>query len=122
VLVIFFGGLTVALHDPTFITWKPTVLYWIFAAVLVFSATFLKKNLIRGMLEQQMSLPEVIWFRLNLAWAVFFALLGAANLFIARNFPLDVWVNFKLFGGMGLMFAFIVAQGLFLAKYAEDKQ
>jgi intracellular septation protein len=82
----------------------------------------MKKNLIRGMLEEQMSLPEAIWFRLNLAWAVFFACLGAANLFIARNFPLDVWVNFKLFGGMGLMFAFIVAQGLFLAKYAEDKE
>jgi intracellular septation protein len=122
VLVVFFGGLTIALHDPTFITWKPTVLYWIFAGVLLFSATFMKKNLIRGMLEEQMSLPEAIWFRLNLAWAVFFVCLGAANLFIARNFPLDVWVNFKLFGGMGLMFAFIVAQGLFLAKYAEDKQ
>ena len=122
VLVMFFGGMTVVLHDPTFITWKPTVLYWIFAVVLLVSATLLKKNLIRGMLEEQISLPETLWFRLNLAWAVFFALLGVANLLVARNFPIDVWVNFKLFGGMGLMFAFIVAQGLFLAKYAEDKQ
>jgi intracellular septation protein len=122
VLVVFFGGLTIALHDPTFITWKPTVLYWLFAVVLVVSASFLKKNLIRGMLEEQMSLPEVIWLRLNLAWAVFFALLGAVNLFVARNYPIETWVNFKLFGAMGLMVVFIVGQGLFLAKYAEDKQ
>ena len=123
VLVVFFGGLTLVFHDDTFIKWKPTVLYWLFAVVLLFSATVLKKNLIRQMLEVQVQLPEPLWLRLNLAWVLFFAVLGALNLVIAfaLNLPTDVWVNFKLFGTMGLMFAFIIAQGMFLAKYIEDK-
>jgi len=125
VLVVFFGGLTLIFHDETFIKWKPTVLYWIFAGVLLVSATLLKKNLIRQMLEAQVQLPEPIWQRLNLAWVGFFALLGALNLVIAfgLNLPTNVWVNFKLFGSMGLMFVFILAQGIYLQKHidVEDK-
>ncbi len=123
VLVVFFGGLTLIFHDETFIKWKPTVLYWVFASALLFSATVLKKNLIRGMLEVQMQLPEPVWRRLNLAWVGFFTLMGILNLLIAFafNFPTDIWVNFKLFGGMGLMLVFIVAQSIFLAKYIEEK-
>ncbi len=123
VLVVFFGGLTLFFHDETFIKWKPTVLYWIFAGVLLISESMLGKNLIRQMLEAQMQLPEPIWKRLNLAWVVFFALLGTLNLLIAfaLNLPTETWVNFKLFGSMGLMFAFIVSQGLFLSKYIEEK-
>lgn len=123
VLVVFFGGLTLIFHDETFIKWKPTVLYWIFAGALLFSATVLKKNLIRGMLEAQMQLPEKLWQGLNLAWIGFFILMGVLNLLIAFAFdlPTDIWVNFKLFGGMGLMIVFIVAQSIFLAKYIEEK-
>ncbi len=123
VLVVFFGGLTLFFHDETFIKWKPTVLYWIFAGVLLISESMLGKNLIRQMLEAQMQLPEPIWKRLNLAWVAFFALLGTLNLLIAfaLNLPTETWVNFKLFGSMGLMFAFIVSQGLFLSKYIEEK-
>jgi intracellular septation protein len=122
VLVVFFGGLTLVLHDATFIKWKPTVLYWIFSVALLVSATLLKKNLIRGMLEQQVTLPETLWGQLNLAWSGFFAFLGAANLYVALNFSTSTWANFKMFGGMGLMLAFIVAQGLVLAKYVEEKK
>lgn len=123
VLVVFFGGLTLNFHDDTFIKWKPTVLYWIFASVLFFSATVLKKNLIRGMLEAQMQLPERLWSVLNLAWIGFFATMGVLNWLIAFafNLPTDIWVNFKLFGGMGLMIIFIVAQSVFLAKYVVEK-
>ncbi len=123
ILVVFFGGLTLFFHDETFIKWKPTVLYWLFAVALLFSATVLKKNLIRQMLEVQVKLPEPLWQRLNLMWVAFFVVLGALNLLIAfgLNLPTDVWVNFKLFGTMGLMFAFIIGQGLFLAKYIDDK-
>ncbi|MFA6444259.1 MAG: septation protein A [Sterolibacterium sp.] len=122
-LVVFFGGLTLVFHDETFIKWKPTVLYWIFAGALLFSATILKKNLIRGMLEAQMQLPERLWRGLNLAWVGFFLVMGVLNLLIAFafNLPTDIWVNFKLFGGMGLMIVFIVAQSIFLAKYIEEK-
>ena len=123
VLVLFFGGLTLIFHDETFIKWKPTVLYWVFAGALLFSAMVLKKNLIRGMLEAQMQLPEGVWQGLNLSWVVFFAVMGVLNLLIAFAFNLstDIWVNFKLFGGMGLMIAFIVGQSLFLAKYIKEQ-
>jgi intracellular septation protein len=121
-LVVVFGSATLLLHDESFIKWKPTVLYWMFGGVLLGSATLLKRNLIRSMLQNQVDLPESIWARLNIAWVGFFAFMGAANLFVARNYPTDTWVNFKLFGGMGLMMAFIVAQGVFLSKYMEDKK
>ena len=119
-LVVVFGGATLLLHDPTFIKWKPTVLYWLFATVLSGSALLFRKNLIRSMLEAQVSLPEPLWLRLNLAWIVFFAVMGGLNLYVAYHYSEADWVNFKLFGGMGLMLAFIVAQGLLLAKYIEE--
>jgi len=121
-LILVFGGMTLFLHDPTFIKWKPTVLYWLFATVLLGSALLFKKNLIRGMLEAQVTLPEPLWMRLNLAWVAFFATMGILNLYVASNYSEADWVNFKLFGGMGLMFAFIIAQGLLLAKYVEEKE
>lgn len=121
-LIVVFGGMTLLLRDPTFIKWKPTVLYWLFAAVLLGSAVLFKKNLIRAMLEQQVAMPEPVWARLNLAWTGFFAFMGVLNLYVAYNFSEADWVNFKLFGGMGLMLAFIVAQGLVLAKYMEEKE
>lgn len=120
-LIVVFGGATLLLRDETFIKWKPTVLYWLFAAVLLISATAFRKNLIRRMLEEQVTLPEGLWGRLNLSWVAFFAVMGVANLFVAFNFETETWVSFKLFGGMGLMLGFIVLQGLWLAKYVEDK-
>jgi intracellular septation protein len=69
-----------------------------------------------------MQLPDAVWARLNLAWVVFFAFMGAANLYVAFNYSTDSWVNFKLFGGMGLMLLFVVAQALVLARYVEEKQ
>lgn len=120
-LVVLFGGMTLVFRDETFIKWKPTVLYWLFAGVLLVSA-LIGRNLIRKMLSEQVVLPEPQWARLNLAWVAFFAFMGVANLFIAFNYPTEIWVNFKLFGGMGLMFAFIVAQGFWLARYVEEEK
>jgi intracellular septation protein len=119
-LVVVFGGATLFLRDETFIKWKPTILYWLFAGSLFISARFLERNLIRKMLEQQMQLPDTLWQRLNLAWIAFFAVMGVLNLYIAFNYSTDTWVSFKLFGGMGLMIAFIIGQGLLLAKYIPD--
>lgn len=121
-LIVVFGGMTLLLRDPTFIKWKPTVLYWLFAATLLGSALVLRKNLIRAMLEQQVSLPDAVWLRLNLSWVAFFTVMGGLNLYVAYHYSEEDWVNFKLFGGMGLMFAFIVAQGLWLAKYVEEEK
>src|SRR5258706_9872998 len=119
-IIVVFGGATLLLQDETFIKWKPTVLYWLFGAVLAGSA-LLRRNLIRSVLSQEMQLPDAVWARLNLSWIAFFAFMGAANLYVAFNYPTDLWVNFKLFGGMGLMLLFVVAQALVLARYMEDK-
>jgi intracellular septation protein len=122
VLVVLFGGMTLVFRDETFIKWKPTVLYWIFALVLLVSATLLRRNLIRTMLAAQVELPEALWGRLNLAWVGFFAAMGVANLIVAFNYPTEIWVNFKLFGGMGLMLLFIVAQGFWLARHMPEEK
>jgi len=119
-IIVVFGGATLFLQDETFIKWKPTVLYWLFAAVLG-GAALLRRNLIRAMLSQHMQLPDPVWSRLNLAWIGFFALMGVLNLYVAYNYSTDLWVNFKLFGGMGLMLLFVFAQALVLGKYAEEK-
>jgi intracellular septation protein len=121
-LVVVFGGATLILHDETFIKWKPTILYWLFATTLFGSAQFFGKNLIRAMLGQQVELPETLWVRLNYAWIGFFAVMGVVNLWVAFNFSTDTWVSFKLFGGMGLMIVFIVLQGVVLARYLPDEQ
>jgi intracellular septation protein len=121
-VIVIFGGATLLLQDETFIKWKPTVLYWLFATVLTVSALAFRKNLIRVMMEAQVTLPDPVWGKLLASWIVFFALMGVLNLAVAYNFSTDDWVNFKLFGGIGLMLAFIVLQALLLARHIEDKK
>jgi len=120
-LIVVFGGMTLLLHDPTFIKWKPTILYWLFSGVLFGSVLVFRKNLIQAMLAAQLTLPDAVWARLNISWIAFFVAMGALNLYVAYGFSEDAWVNFKLFGGMGLMLAFVIAQGLMLSKYIEEK-
>ena len=122
VLVSVFGGMTLIFQDETFIKWKPTILYWVFAGSMAFAALVLKKNPIKAMLGEQLTLPDPVWYKVNLSWVTFFMFMGALNLFVAFNFPTDTWVNFKLFGGMGLLLLFVLGQGLLLSKYVkEDK-
>ena len=123
-IITVFGGMTLVFHDETFIKWKPTVLYWSFAVALAGSHLILKKNLIRTLLAEQIELPEAIWLRLNWAWVGFFVCMGIANLAVAFvfNFSTDDWVNFKLFGGIGLMLLFALAQGLLLSKYITEEK
>ena len=119
-IIVVFGGLTLYLRDKTFILWKPTVLYWLFGTVLAGGALF-GRNLIRSLLADQMHLPERIWARLNWSWVGFFAFMGVANLYVAFNYSEKIWATFKLFGGVGLMFVFVVAQSFVLAKYMQDE-
>lgn len=121
VIIVVFGGATLALHDETFIKWKPTVLYWLFAAVLGAAELAFRKNLIRATLGEQVRLPDAVWTRLNWSWAGFFVFMGAANLYVAFNFSTDTWVSFKLFGGMGLMLLFVLLQAAFLARHMDEK-
>jgi intracellular septation protein len=120
-VIVVFGGATLLLQNETFIKWKPTVLYWLFAGSLAVASLVFKKNLIRLMMEKQMSLPEPLWGRVLASWIGFFAVMGLLNLYVAYNFSTDAWVNFKLFGGMGLMILFVIAQALMLAKHVQEK-
>lgn len=128
-LVTVLGGLTVWLHSETFIKWKPTGLYWAMGLSFLVSQFLLGRNLLKLMLGEQLQLPEPVWARLSLAWVAFFAAMGVINLWVAYNFSTDAWVNFKLFGGMGLMLLFTLAQGLYISRHlppedaaAGDKQ
>ena len=116
-IISVLGGITLLLHDKTYIMWKPTVLYWLLAAILLISDLFFKKNFIRQMMGKMLNPPPNIWSKLNLAWVVFLVLLGFLNLYIAFNYSLDTWVNFKLFGVTGMMFVFVIAQTLLLKNY-----
>ena len=119
-LVVVFGGMTLIFKNEAFIKWKPTILYWVFAGSMAFAALTMKKNAIRAMLGEQLTLPDAVWQRLNLAWIGFFIFMGILNLLVAFNFSTDTWVNFKLFGGMGLMLLFVIGQGMLLSKYVEE--
>lgn len=116
-LIAVFGGLTIFLHDDAFIKWKVTIINELFAVVLIISYYGFKKNLIKQFLSESLTLPEPVWVKLNLAWAGLFALLGALNLYVAFNYDLETWVNFKVFGLTGITLAFAVGSIFSLYKY-----
>ncbi|MDP3743375.1 MAG: septation protein A [Methylotenera sp.] len=117
VIITVFGGATLLLKDPTFIQWKPSILYWLFAAGLLGAQLLFNKNPMRSMMGKQIQLPDTVWSKLNIAWAMLFVALGFLNLYVAFNYSQDTWVNFKLFGITGIMFVFIIVQTLFISKY-----
>jgi len=121
VLVSVLGGATIFLHDPVFIQWKPTALYWSFAAALI-GARLLHRNLIRSAMQAQLRLPDPVWARLSDLWSAFFVLLGALNLYVAWNYSETTWVNFKLFGTLGAMLLFVLAQSLWLSRHLEEER
>lgn len=119
-IIVVFGGATILAHDETFIKWKPTVLYWLMGAALAVGLLFFRKNLLKSLMGAQLDLPDVAWRAMNWSWIGFFALMGVLNLWVAYSFDTDTWVNFKLFGGLGLMAVFVVGQALYLGRYIKD--
>lgn len=107
-IALTLGGLTLTLQDQTFIQWKPTVVYWIFAVAFVGSQYIGERNLLQRVLGAQLELRARIWRNLNLGWAVGFLLAGILNIWVAYNFSITVWVNFKLIGGIGLTLFYVV--------------
>ena len=128
-LITVLGGITILLGDPTFIQWKPTLLNWVFALAFLGSQYIGEKSMVHRMMGAQISLPEHIWTRLNMSWVAFFIVSGAANLYVAFYYALDLdektrmdnWVNFKLFGLMGLTFLFVIAQAIYLTRHMQEK-
>ena len=121
-LIAVFGGLTIFFHDDTFIKWKVTIINGIFAIALVVSNSFFNKNLIKELMGESLPLPEKIWGKLNLAWAIFFLVCAILNIYIAYNFSLETWVNFKVFGLMGLTFVFAISTVFALYKYLPQEE
>ena len=119
-LVVVLGAATVWFHDETFIKWKPTGLYWLTAVAFLVSHHAFGKNLPKAMLGTHVDAPAVVWARLNWAWVVFGAAMGALNLWVAFRFSLNTWVNFKLFGATALMFVFVLGQSLALGRYMVE--
>lgn len=117
VLVVVLGGLTIALQDGQFIKWKPTIVNWLFGLVFLGSQFIGKKPVVQRLMGKSVDLPAAVWRQLNVAWAVFFAAMGAINLYVAFNFSEQAWVDFKLFGMLGLTFVFIIGQGIYMSKY-----
>ncbi len=119
-MITILGGATLIFHDDTFIKWKVSVVNWLFGVAFLGSQFIGKKPIIQRMMEASVELPQKIWTRLNLVWALFFISTGFLNLYVAYNYDLDTWVNFKMFGMLGLTFLFILAQALFIGSYVKD--
>ena len=120
-IIVVFGGATLLFRDETFIKWKPTVLYWVSSAAFLGGLAF-RANFVKALLGgEELALPERVWTRLAVAWGVFFLAMGALNLWVAYTFSTDAWVRFKVFGGIGLIVAFVLAQALWLSRHIPDE-
>ena len=119
-VIVVFGGATLITQDETFIKWKPTVLYWLMGGSLWVGHWLFKRNLLRQLMSAQLTLPDHAWRVLLHSWAVFFTGMGFLNLWVAKNYDDDTWVNFKLFGSVGLMLVFVLVQGIYLSRFMQD--
>ncbi len=122
IIIMVLGGATLFFHNPWFIKWKPTGIYWLSALVFLSSSFIGSKPLIQKMMEANVSLASKIWYRLNTAWSIFFIVMGALNLYVAYHYNTDAWVNFKLFGGVGFTLLFVLIQAFYLTKHMEEKE
>ncbi len=121
-IILVLGGATLFFNNENFIKWKPTLLYWMLASILVFSQIILKKNALKHILGQQLKLPDAVFNRMSWSWVVFFGLMGFLNLYVSKQFSTDVWVNFKLFGTLGATVIFVILQSFYLAKYLPNSE
>lgn len=124
-IFVIFGGMTLYFHNPIFVKWKPSIVFWIFGTAILFSHFMMKKSIMQrlmgNMLEGKARIPLHVWKVLNLAWGLFFIVLGAVNIFIAYRYSTNVWVNFKLYGILTSLFLFTIAQSIYLARYMDHE-
>ncbi|MDQ2994820.1 MAG: septation protein A [Pseudomonadota bacterium] len=116
------GTATLLLHNPLFFKWKPSVIYWAFGVVFLFSQIIGHKPFLQRLMDSKITLPRIIWHRLNTAWALFFIVLGFVNIYVAYHYSTDTWVYFKLFGALGFTLAFAVVQSLYMVKFIKNEE
>ena len=121
-VIVVFGGATLIAQDETFIKWKPSVLYWAMGGALLVGQVFFRRNWLQSLMKSQMALPDHAWRVMLWSWSGFFAVMGVLNLWVAYEFDTDTWVNFKLFGGMGLMLVFVVLQAFYLSRFIKPDE
>lgn len=121
IIVVVFGSLTIYLHNAMFVKWKPTILYWIFAAIL-FYGTATHKNFLESLMGKNIELPSSAWRKMQIGWEVFFVAVGIVNLIVAYTCSTDFWVNFKLFGLTALTLIFTIGLGIWITKSAPKSQ
>ncbi|MDO8954363.1 MAG: septation protein A [Gammaproteobacteria bacterium] len=121
VLILVFGGATLLLHDVMFLKWKVSIVNWLFGAVCLFSQWFSKKSIIQRLMEANIQLTRPVWSALNSMWAWFFILMGTLNIYVAYNFSTNAWVDFKVFGMLGLTIVFVIIQTLYLYKHMRPE-
>ena len=119
-LLIVFGGTTIILDNPAYLQWKPSIVNWLFAAVLLGSHLFSQKTAIEHLLDQKITLKRSSWRTLNIMWSVFFIFSGAINLYVALYFSESFWVQFKLFGQIFITLAFLIVQSIYLYYQMQD--
>ena len=119
-IIVVFGGATILAHDESFIKWKPTVLYWLMGGTLAAGMLFFRKNFLKSLMGAQLELPDNAWRAMNWSWVAFFAVMGVLNLWVAFNYDTNTWVNFKLFGGLGLMAVFVIGQAVYLGRFVKE--
>jgi intracellular septation protein len=122
VLILLLGGSTLLLHNEQIFKWKPTAIYWLFAVVFIGSHFVGQKPIIERLMEKNVALPNPVWKKLNISWIIFFILMGSANLFVAYHFDTNTWVNFKLFGVLGLTLVFVLLQAAYLTKHMRNAE
>jgi intracellular septation protein len=121
-LIVILGTATLLLQDKRFFMWKPTAVNWLFALVFIGSEFFGKRNMIQRMMDHAISVPDKVWVILNRSWIVFFIVMGALNLYVAYMFAENIWVNFKLFGMLGLTLIFAVGQAVYMSRYISETE
>lgn len=121
-VIVLFGGATLIAHDESFIKWKPTILYWLMGGSLLVAQLIWRKNLIKSLIGDKVRMADAAWTNMRRSWTVFFLLMGVLNLWVAYNFDTATWVDFKLFGGLGLMAVFVIGQSLWLGKHIESDE
>lgn len=120
--IVVLGGATLYLHDEIYIKWKPTAVYWILALIFLLSRYIGQKNLVQRMLDKSVELPKNVWNKLNASWVAFFSVMGFLNIYVVYQFDTDTWVNFKLFGTLGLTLVFVIIQAFILSKYIPENR